>query len=120
MHIHITPRHLKLTGALQAFVAEKLSHLEHLTDQILGAHVVLWHDETQSPKEAFCVKIHLAVPGPDIHAEMAAEDLYAAVDLVIDKIAQQLRKRKTNLQKKNKSKARKLRERSKRLGIAVL
>ena len=110
MHIHITPRHLKLTGAIHGFVASKVEHLEHATDQIIGAHIVLWHDQTRAPSKQFCVKVHLAVPGPDIHAEEYADDLYAAVDKVIDKLAAQIRKRKTVKLKKYKKVAQKQKE----------
>jgi len=43
----------------------------------------------------------LSLPGPDLFAEDVESDLYAAIDLVVKKIEQQLRKRQ------NKRKARK-------------
>lgn len=93
MQIHLSPRHLVLTGAIHAFVASKVEHLETITDEIIGAHIVLVHDETKVKK--FLVKAHLAIPGPDIHAQDSETDLYAAIDKVVDKLARQLRKRKT-------------------------
>ncbi len=103
MQIHLSPRHLTLTAAIHSHVAEKVEHLETITDSILAAHVVLLHDDTKTKK--FVVKIHLAVPGPDIHAQDAETDLYAAIDKTVDKLARQLRKRKTKLvsTKKHKS-----------------
>jgi len=95
MQIHLSPRHLVLTAAIHSYVAEKVEHLESITGNILAAHVVLLHDETKTKRHV--VKVHLAVPGPDIHAEDAEADLYAAIDKVVDKLAQQLRKRKTRL-----------------------
>lgn len=95
MQIHISPRHLVLTGAIHSFVAEKISHLESITDQILAAHVVLIHDENKV--KPYRVKVHLGLPGPDVHAEDAEADLYAAIDKVVDKLARQLRKRKTRI-----------------------
>ncbi|GAT34463.1 putative sigma-54 modulation protein [Terrimicrobium sacchariphilum] len=93
MQIHLSPRHLTLTAAIHGHVADKMNHLETLADNILGAHVVLLHDETKTKK--FIVKVHVGLPGPDVHAEQASDDLYSAIDLVTDKLAQQLRKRKT-------------------------
>jgi len=95
MQIHLSPRHLTLTAAIHAHVAEKISHLETISAQIVAAHVVLLHDETKTKKHV--VKVHIAVAGPDIHAEASHDDLYAAIDLVSDKLARQLRKRKTKL-----------------------
>jgi putative sigma-54 modulation protein len=119
MQIHISPRHLRLTGAIHAYVAEKISCLEHLTGEIMGAHVVLWHDETRSPAKCFRVKVHLAVPGPDIHGEDSESDLYAAIDKVSDKLARQLRKRKTRLKSHKLHVQRKSREKVKRTGRAI-
>ena len=95
MQIHLSPRHLTLTAALHGFVAEKIAHLESISADILAAHVVLLHDEDKHPDRAYCVKVHLAVPGPDVHAEDFDADLYAAIDKVTAKLAQLLRKRKT-------------------------
>ena len=68
MHIHLSPRHLVLTGAINSYVVNKLAHLDHEADRIIAAHVVLMHDEAKK-KSNYVVKIHIAVPGPDIHAE---------------------------------------------------
>lgn len=119
MQIHITTQHLKLTGAIHAYVAQKISHLEHLTDQIIGAHVVLVHDETKSPIKAYGVKAHLAVPGPDIHIEEHHRDLYAAIDVATDKLALQLRKRKTKIVDQRHRKAQRSKEKAKKLGKLI-
>lgn len=103
MQIHLSPRHLTLTAAIHAYVAEKIGHLEELASSVIGAHVVLLHDDKANPKKAYVVKVHLAVPGPDIHADEAGEDLYAAIDKVTDKLARQLRKRKTRLVEKTRA-----------------
>jgi putative sigma-54 modulation protein len=113
MHIHLSPRHLALTGPINAYVVNKLAHLDHQSDRIIAAHVVLMHDDSKK-KSHYVVKVHLAVPGPDIHAEDRESDLYAAIDLVMNKLAQQLRKRKTRLVTGKKHKAQKATERRKR------
>jgi putative sigma-54 modulation protein len=119
MQIHISPRNLRLTGAIHAFVAEKIEHLEHMTDEIIGAHVVLIADVDKKGAEEFTVKVHLAVPGPDIHAEDVEPDLYAAIDKVYDKLTSLLRKRKTKRVISKKHKAQKNKEFRKTKGIPV-
>jgi putative sigma-54 modulation protein len=104
MQIHLSPRHLRLTAAIHRHCVEKIEQLEELAEEILAAHIVLIHDEAAKPADRHSVKVHLAVPGPDIHAEESADDLYAALDLVVDKLARQLRKRKTRLGDKRRSK----------------
>lgn len=94
MQIHLSPRNVRLTGAIHSYVAEKIIRLEGITEEILAAHVVLVHDEQTASGAYFCVKAHLAVAGPDIHASEVDGDLYAAIDKVSDKLAGLLRKRK--------------------------
>lgn len=112
MQIHLSPRHLVLTAAIHSHVASKISHLETLTEQILAAHVVLLHDETRTKK--YVAKVHLAVPGPDVFAEVAEDDLYIAIDKVIGKLTAQLRKRKTKNKEHKKHISRLAKESAKR------
>ena len=98
---------MRLSAAIHRHVAEKIEHLEEHTPEIVAAHVVMIHDETAKPADAFTVKVHLAVPGPDIYAEESAAELYAALDVVVDKLARQLRKRKTRRTDKVRSKVQK-------------
>jgi len=104
MQIHLSPRHLTLTASIYAYVADKITHLEQLTDRIHAAHVVLLHDETKTKKHI--VKVHLAVPGPDIHAEHAEDDLYAAIDKVTGKHPHQIRNPKTPIPDRKKHRSR--------------
>jgi putative sigma-54 modulation protein len=107
MQLHLSPRNLRLTSAIHAYAAEKIQSIEELGD-IIAAHVVLVSDHTAKPKDHFSVKVHLAVPGPDIHAEDKDADLYAALDKVVAKLARQLRKKKTvAIDKKRQVKQRK-------------
>ena len=48
MQIHLSPRHLTLTAAIYAYVAEKINHLEQLTDRILDVH---YDDLVSNPAE---------------------------------------------------------------------
>lgn len=108
MQIHLSPRHLRLTAAIHQHAASRILHLEDLADDIIAAHVVLVHDENAKPTDRYSVKVHLAIPGPDIHAEETHADLYAALDLVMDKLSRQLRKRKTRLTDKRRKKTGKI------------
>ncbi|MEO8205221.1 MAG: ribosome-associated translation inhibitor RaiA [Chthoniobacterales bacterium] len=111
MQIHLSPRHLRLTAAIHSYVAGKIEHLEDQADDIVAAHIVLLHDETKNKKHT--VKVHLAVPGPDIHAEDSEQDLYVAIDKVVDKLHQLLRKRKTKSRLNKRHKLQLSRERKK-------
>lgn len=97
MQIHLSPRNIRLNAAIHGYVAEKIVRLEDIASEILAAHVVLLHDERAATGRSFCVKAHIAIAGPDIHASAVDGDLYAAIDKISDKLARQLRKRKTRL-----------------------
>ncbi len=112
MQIHLSPRHMTLTAAIHSYVCEKIAHLETMTPTIIAAHIVLMHDETK--KDRYVVKAHLALPGPDIYAQDAENDLYAAIDLTISKLSQQLRKYKTKTLEVKKHKIRAAKEATKR------
>src|SRR5580700_2818857 len=107
MQIHISPRDVKLTAAIRGYVEQKIDSLEHFSLRLIGAHVALWHDDKRAFKHAFVVKVHLALPGPDIHAEDHGHDLYQAIDLVHDRLAEQLRHRKSKLVRGTREKSRK-------------
>lgn len=113
MHIHLSPRHLVLTGAINSYVVNKLAPLDHKDDRIMAAHIVLMHDEVRK-KGNYVVKAHLALPGPDIFAEVRGDDLYSAIDLVMTRLTRQLRKRKTRMVTGKKHKAQLAVERRKR------
>ncbi|HSJ04633.1 MAG: ribosome-associated translation inhibitor RaiA [Verrucomicrobium sp.] len=115
MQIHISPRNLRLTAAIHQHAAEKIEGIENLGD-IIAAHIVLVHDETSKPKERFNVKVHLAVPGPDIHADVSNADLYAALDKASSVLARQLRKRKTALVDKKRQARQQSVEKAKKQG----
>jgi putative sigma-54 modulation protein len=102
MQIHLTPRHLQLTASIHQAVANHLGHLETLASDIMAAHVVLVADLAAKPGRRHIVKVHLAVPGPDLFAEHANDDLYVALQFVTDKMAGQLKKRKTALSDKRR------------------
>ena len=103
MQIHVSPRHLTLTASIHAAVAAHIGHLEEIAGDILAAHVVLLAADAEQPDKRFSVKAHLALPGPDVFAEDSEKDLYVALERVTEKLARQLRKRKTALGKRRQT-----------------
>lgn len=112
MHIHLSPRHIHLSPSIHSHCAGVVGALEDFAE-IIAAHLVLIHDEAAKPPQRFGVKAHLAVRGKDVHADVTAETLHAALDLVGDKLARQLRKRKTKLTDKRRAKVARAREAAK-------
>jgi putative sigma-54 modulation protein len=85
--------HLDLTQAMKDHVREKMDRLFRHEAHILRIKVELECDRKHDHAHKFIAKGHVVVNGPDINATVQAEDCYKAVDLLVDKLDQGLRKR---------------------------
>jgi len=89
----LTTHDVKLTRAIENHIFSRIEKIEHLDHFATAARITLEHDDTKAPERQFACSIRLSLPGPDIFAEGIQSDLYAAIDIVVKKIEQQLRKR---------------------------
>ena len=89
----LSTHNVTLTKAIEDHVFAKLDKLEHLEPRIVESRVTLEHDHTRVPERQFSCSIRLGVRGPDLFAEDHESDLYAAIDIVVKKVEQQIRKR---------------------------
>ncbi len=89
MQLTISGHHIDVTDALHDYVTSKLSRLERHHDNITNTHVILSVDKLMQKAEA---TLHIA--GADLFANSQSEDLYAAVDALVDKLDRQLIKHK--------------------------
>ena len=98
MNLTISGHHLEVTPALRTYVTGKLDRITRHFDQVVDVKVLL-SIENQTEKErrqkAEC-SIH--VKGSDMFAESAHEDMYAAVDELVDKLDRQVVRHKDRLQ----------------------
>src|SRR5512137_1544869 len=101
MKLILTVHNLKVTDGIEQHVLERIEKLDHFDARAVDARVILEHDIAKPSERRFKCSVRLAVPGPDLYAVDYEEDLYSAIDLVVKKIEQQIRKRQ------NKYKARK-------------
>jgi putative sigma-54 modulation protein len=110
MKLILSTHNVTLTKAIEDFVLAKLEKLEHFDRWAIDARVTLEHDHSRVPQKQFSCSLRLGVRGPDLFAEDRESDLYAAIDRVVKKIEQQIRKRHN----KDKAKKHKVGSRSKR------
>lgn len=89
MQVNITGHHLDVTDPLRDYVMEKMDRLERHFDHVIDIHVVLTVENKLHKAEAT-----LLVSGNNIHAEAKLEDMYAAIDSLIDKVDRQVLKHK--------------------------
>lgn len=92
MQLTITGHHIDVTPALKNKVESKLSKLERHFDHLTDIHCILTVEKLQHKAEA---TVHLS--GGTIHADAIDEDMYAAVDALVDKLSRQVTKHKEKL-----------------------
>lgn len=92
MQINITGHHLDITPALRSYVTSKLEKLQRHFDHMTNAHVILSVEKERQKAEA---TIH--VSRGNLYADSQHEDMYAAIDVLIDKLDRQVKKHKEKL-----------------------
>ena len=90
MQINITARHLKLTAAIDSYVRKKVAKAAKFYDgDDVWAHVILSVEKSRQITE---VNFHV---GKNVfRAKEQSPDLYASIDITVDKLEKQLRKQK--------------------------
>jgi putative sigma-54 modulation protein len=89
MQLSVSGHHIDVTDALRTYVTGKFDRLERHYDHITNVHVVLSVEKLIHKAEA---TVHTS--GADIFADATSDDLYAAIDALIDKLDRQIVKHK--------------------------
>ena len=84
MQVSLSGHHVEITDSLRNYVDEKVAKLERHFDHALNIHIVLTVEKLQQKAEA-----NLHVSGGNLHAEDVREDMYAAIDGLVDKLDRQ-------------------------------
>jgi len=89
MNLNISGHHVDVTAPMRDYVLTKLKRVERHFDHLISAEVILSVEKLNQRAEA---TIHAS--GTKLHAEATTEDMYAAIDLMTDKLDQQTRRYK--------------------------
>ena len=92
MQISVTGHHIDVTEALRNYVESKFERLERHFDHVTDVHVILGVEKINQKAEAT-----VQCSGAKLFAEDHKEDMYAAIDGLIDKLDRQIRKHKEKL-----------------------
>ncbi len=92
MNLSVSGHHLEVTPSLRSYVQSKIGRVTRHFDHVIDAHVILTSDKLRQKAE---VTLHVA--GKDLHCESEDGDLYAAIDLLADKLDRQVLKYKDKL-----------------------
>ena len=92
MRIDISGRQMEITSALRDYAQEKLGRLAKHFEQHLDTRMILSVDKLEHKAEA---TIH--TPGKTLFADALASDMYAAIDLLADKLDRLVIKQKEKI-----------------------
>jgi putative sigma-54 modulation protein len=97
MNFNIRGQNIEVTESLKDYVEKKLSKLERYfeTPPTSEVHVTL-----SVIKGLQTVEVTIPLTGVMLRAEEKNNDMYASIDLVIDKLERQIRKHKTKVNRK--------------------
>jgi putative sigma-54 modulation protein len=97
MNINIKGTKVDLTPSLKDYVQEKIGNLSKFI-QANEARVELDRDQHHHSGMVFHAEVSLIAGGKIMFAEVRAEDMYAAIDLLVPKLKEQIMKFKDKKQ----------------------
>ena len=92
MQLNVSGHHVEVTDSLRGYVESKIERLERHFDIVSDVHCILTVEKLRHKAEA---KVN--VNGGTIFAETTEEDMYKAIDGLVDKLARRVRKYKEKL-----------------------
>jgi putative sigma-54 modulation protein len=92
MQLNVSGHHVEITESMRGYVANKIERLERHFDLVSDVHCILTVEKLRHKAEA---KVN--VNGDTIYADNTEEDMYAAIDGLVDKLDRRVRKHKEKL-----------------------
>lgn len=97
MNYSIRGQQIEVTAALGDYVEKKLSRLERYFEAPPSSDVNVTLSVT---RDLHSVEVTIPMPGLILRAEDRGKDMYASIDLVVEKLERQIRKHKTKVNRK--------------------
>ncbi len=92
MQLNVSGHHVEVTESLRGYVTTKIERLERHFDIVSNVHCILTVEKLRHKAEA---KVN--VNGDTIYADATEEDMYAAIDGLVDKLDRRVKKHKEKL-----------------------
>jgi putative sigma-54 modulation protein len=108
MNLTISGHHLEVTPALREYVRTKLERVTRHFDQVVDISILLTVEKLKEKERRQKAEATLHVKGKDIFVEQSHEDLYAAIDQLMDKLDRQVCRHKDKLQDHHHAAAKRL------------
>ena len=98
MNVTISGHHLEVSPSLREYVLTKLERVTRHFDQVVDITVLLSVEKQKEKERRQKAEVNVHVKGKDIFVETAHEDLYAAIDQLMDKLDRQVCRHKDRVQ----------------------
>lgn len=92
MNLHLTGRHLEITPAIRDYVTGKFGKIKRHFDNVIDVNIILSVEKLKQKAEA---TVHIS--GKDVFVECEDDNLYAAIDALVDRLDRQVLKHKEKL-----------------------
>ena len=92
MQLNVSGHHVEVTDSLRGYVTTKIERLERHFDIVSNVHCILTVEKLRHKAEA-----KVDVNGDTIYADATEEDMYAAIDGLVDKLDRRVKKHKEKL-----------------------
>lgn len=89
MNLQLTGHHLEITPAIREYATSKFSKIKRHFDNVIDVNIILSVEKLKQKAEA---TVHIS--GKDVFVECEDENLYAAIDALVDKLDRQVLKHK--------------------------
>lgn len=99
MNFHIRGENIQVTQAIREYVEKKIGRLDRYFVNPLPTDVNV---TLRFLRGESTIEVTIPLTGVIIRAEETHEDMYAAIDLVVEKLERQMRKHKTKLIRKSR------------------
>lgn len=92
MQVSVSGHHVEITESLRGYVESKVGKIGRHFDLVSDVHCILTVEKLRHKAEAT-----VSMNGSKIYADNVEEDMYAAIDGLVDKLDRRVRKHKEKL-----------------------
>jgi putative sigma-54 modulation protein len=92
MDVTIKAHNFKLTDSLREYIEKRVAKLDRVNERITEAKFEIREQPHHSPDERFKAQFTISTRKAVLRAEDRSEDAHAAIDIVSDKMARQIRR----------------------------
>jgi len=108
MNLTISGHHVEVTPSIRTYVQSKLDRIKRNFESVIDITVILAVDNISEKEKRQRAEINMKLSGKTLRAESVAQDLYAAIDILVDKLDRQIIKHKEKAREHNHDSVKKM------------